>query len=847
MIHRHGLPSATGDASVPPSDDALVEQARRQVKGPAIGLLIAGMLTCLAIPLVVAIALVQLVSPHDVGTGVPIVGILPAIIILSITLVPGILTIVAAVRMKRLQAFGLAVTASILTIIASPACFLIGLPIGVWALVVLSQRDVRAAFAQDRARSTGTPGAGDSEGAFDAPQAAVPRLSKTALTGAIWAGPFFLIIILSLCGITLWATLSVSHLLPLLSPILLLLLATPIGVPILGYVALSQIRHSASRLYGLELALFDLWAFPLLALDAAIAGLGVFAAGACTGSFGGVVALLSIVVACVVIDFLIVRWVWRAVNRPPAGALPVDQPRRGRLKTMLSVAVPVLTFCLGVFGFAFLLWSVTERIENSRARIHTRILEADAKLVDELVPRPTRQPAHAHAHDSALLIPGRDPQTAQVKAAVFGRLLADGANPPGLLDDQAREGNWWPKQATSSHYFRRDKVAGYGLVDGYLGVRRHKDILQMRVQYEVLHGMNGPYEYALIDWEGSVPPPETARAFFIPYSRRDGAARYLVIALEVGDETENEGGISKVHAEKQFAAPTADGPPQVSPPLALSRSAFSARLPSSVTVELLGVSENSSQGCPWWRADGSPLAERPYEWLGTSVAASQNEMAREFAIRLSNTPVEPVGVQWKIDPSLALSTRETPGLVPSVPDVHGVAARMLVSQQTGNVHVGIAVGAWQTIAESQGRGGDVIGGKHNVVFSPGEKKDKAVTVTVTHDLIDAHGDGPQARIVAVGVDGREHPAEPSGNARAGKLAQLTVKFPNLSLKDVRAFRLQSRPYEWIEFRNVSLQPGQKTDVQVVSPGTSTPADGRETTTSDQAPPAVTDEKAIQGT
>ena len=55
------------------------------------------------------------------------------------------LIIFAALKMKRLQAYGLAIVASILAIVISPGN-LIGLPIGIWALVVLSQREVRAAF-----------------------------------------------------------------------------------------------------------------------------------------------------------------------------------------------------------------------------------------------------------------------------------------------------------------------------------------------------------------------------------------------------------------------------------------------------------------------------------------------------------------------------------------------------------------------------------------------------------------------------------------------------------------------------------------------------------------------------
>jgi len=51
----------------------------------------------------------------------------------------------------------------------------------------------------------------------------------------------------------------------------------------------------------------------------------------------------------------------------------------------------------------------------------------------------------------------------------------------------------------------------------------------------------------------------------------------------------------------------------------------------------------------------------------------------------------------------------------------------------------------------------------------------------------------------------------------GKLAQFTATFAKLSLKDIKGFRLLKRPYQWIEFRHVSLQPGKKTDVQVSFP------------------------------
>jgi serine/threonine protein kinase len=146
-----GLSSSVGvDSSTP-----AIEQAQRQVKWPAIGLLITGMLSVLILPMVVLICswegLPQNgVEPQAVQTGAELV--LPIVLFLgeflgSIAL--STLIIVAAIKMKRLQAYGLAVAAGILAIISSPTN-LIGLPIGIWALVVLSQQEVRAAFKRLR-------------------------------------------------------------------------------------------------------------------------------------------------------------------------------------------------------------------------------------------------------------------------------------------------------------------------------------------------------------------------------------------------------------------------------------------------------------------------------------------------------------------------------------------------------------------------------------------------------------------------------------------------------------------------------------------------------------------------
>ena len=64
-----------------------------------------------------------------------------------LNMIVAIVMLVGAIKMKKLESYGFAMTASILAVIPcfSPCCCL-DLPFGIWALVVLSDARVRAAF-----------------------------------------------------------------------------------------------------------------------------------------------------------------------------------------------------------------------------------------------------------------------------------------------------------------------------------------------------------------------------------------------------------------------------------------------------------------------------------------------------------------------------------------------------------------------------------------------------------------------------------------------------------------------------------------------------------------------------
>jgi tRNA A-37 threonylcarbamoyl transferase component Bud32 len=125
----------------PAADDEL-QAVRRRTRAPGIGLTIAGLINCgIGLTLLMAWSIVSVTSgvtsPGAVITGS--IGI--------IFTAMGLLTFVGAQRMMRLQSYGLAVAASVLQLIPSTGS-LLGLPIGIWALFVLTRHEVHAAFIE---------------------------------------------------------------------------------------------------------------------------------------------------------------------------------------------------------------------------------------------------------------------------------------------------------------------------------------------------------------------------------------------------------------------------------------------------------------------------------------------------------------------------------------------------------------------------------------------------------------------------------------------------------------------------------------------------------------------------
>ena len=143
-----GVPAMTGAQQPMAASPAAVQS---MVNGPAIFMMVLGILNIIfaLFNLVMNLAFGGL-GMAAAGSGAPddglplvlqavggVVGNIVAIIVSSII-------IIGSVKMKKLESYGLCMTASILCIVCCVCC--IGIAPGIWSIVVLSKPEVKAAF-----------------------------------------------------------------------------------------------------------------------------------------------------------------------------------------------------------------------------------------------------------------------------------------------------------------------------------------------------------------------------------------------------------------------------------------------------------------------------------------------------------------------------------------------------------------------------------------------------------------------------------------------------------------------------------------------------------------------------
>lgn len=253
------------------------------------------------------------------------------------------LIILGAFKMMRVEAYPLAVAASVLAMITAPGN-LIGLPIGIWSMITLCRKDVRAAFAQ-RKRAEGF---GVSPVRVDSSPYSHKAIWAASLVGGslLFLSFIAFAIVFRLGGIGPAETLLIGA----------FSVAGFVGT-ILGWVAMSDIRAQTERLRGLPLAAFGGLALPILVLVAA----SVLAASPYLYYLRGanvempLAALFMMAVAAGLATFAI--WMVYTTTRWASGQQPTRQ--RGVLRWIFAALL--------LFGIAFVSTRMASRAARSQA------------------------------------------------------------------------------------------------------------------------------------------------------------------------------------------------------------------------------------------------------------------------------------------------------------------------------------------------------------------------------------------------------------------------------------------------------------------------------------------------
>lgn len=155
---RPAFASATNEAKA----KAELNSALNQVRGPAVGLVCAGILNWILIPFIMYFILLASSPPrvdgfaHQFLLPINLAGLgLAKMSVVGLMLMPFVLCsflLYAALKMMRLEAYGAAIAGCIIAMVVTPGN-IIGFPAGVWALVVLLRPEVREAFYKKTAES----------------------------------------------------------------------------------------------------------------------------------------------------------------------------------------------------------------------------------------------------------------------------------------------------------------------------------------------------------------------------------------------------------------------------------------------------------------------------------------------------------------------------------------------------------------------------------------------------------------------------------------------------------------------------------------------------------------------
>jgi hypothetical protein len=258
---------------------------------------------------------------------------------------------------------------------------------------------------------------------------------------------------------------------------------------------------------------------------------------------------------------------------------------------------------------------------------------------------------------------------------------------------------------------------------------------------------------------------------------------------------------------------------------------YRATMAGGATFEVVALSSHYPSGPKtWWRPDGTPLDELPADRSQRVPFGKTGEELVDILVRLKGIP-ENATLKWV--PTYDAECIHYSGGVTKegrqMPELRAYIASFRRGRTNCAVRIQFAAGPWKTEVSDSGRsrhgGVTVVRDGRKFYFGLARPYKGGTTIAVAHNLVDID---LHTRLVAVDFQGkehpanyyadadaytahsyvnhfgREHPANYSSEAGGEILSMLDTEF-NLPPDQLKEFRLQSRPFERAEIKDIALQ------------------------------------------
>jgi len=240
-------------------------------------------------------------------------------------------------------------------------------------------------------------------------------------------------------------------------------------------------------------------------------------------------------------------------------------------------------------------------------------------------------------------------------------------------------------------------------------------------------------------------------------------------------------------------------------------------------VELVAVCLQGSSDQPLWKANGKPCTDELIPERGGSSSAA-GKVIKQIAIRVRSDTKLASKPRLRFASEARIAAMGHSFFRPDTMREHAMLIQTIACPPEAmetNVDVDIADGNWKTwltfarhprqhhFSASQSGGRD---GSWEGVVRTTEPSGDSVPLAFSVSKRDDH----ETRLVYEKADGTIVPLKGKGTDGGHGLTNSLTTLPVEEFESIKEFHVQSRRYEWVEFRNVSLQLGHRTNVEVHS-------------------------------